>query len=186
MVQPLNNDQSIKQMEHKFASTAAVLGDNEFSQLRNLVYKHFGINLTEQKRSLVIGRLQPLLRARGFTTFQQYYDFLVKEKSHSALTELINRISTNYSFFYREKAHFDFFVRTALPEAVANLQRISSNDLRVWCAGCSTGEEPYIILVLIIATGMQVFWQLIFQNRFSILQKLVPIRQDEPSRCRFN
>ncbi|HIJ77992.1 MAG: protein-glutamate O-methyltransferase CheR [Desulfobulbaceae bacterium] len=150
MPQSFKDNQGSPQQEKNFASTGVLLGDKEFLQLRELVYKHFGINLTEQKRSLVIGRLQPLLRARGFTSFQQYYDFLVKEKSHSSLTELINRISTNYSFFYREKAHFEFFVRTALPEAVARLQQKSSNDIRIWCAGCSTGEEPYMLVMLML------------------------------------
>jgi len=127
-----------------------ILKDKEFLLLRTLVYDNFGINLTEQKRSLIVGRLQPLLRSLGFKTFQEYYNFLVKDSSHANLTDLINRISTNYSFFYREKGHFDFLVRTALPETVERLRRRNSNDLRIWTAGCSTGEEPYMLAMLLL------------------------------------
>ncbi len=132
-------------------STAAMqITDQEFNLLRKLVYDNFGINLTEQKRSLVVGRLHQLLRSHGFGTFKEYYDFLIRDKSHANLTELINRISTNYSFFYREKAHFDFFTKTALPEVTNRLQRQNSNDIRIWTAGCSTGEEPYMLAMLML------------------------------------
>jgi len=124
------------------------INDQEFNLLRQLVYDNFGINLTEQKRSLVVGRLHQLLRSHGFKTFKEYYDFLIRDRSHANLTELINRISTNYSFFYREKAHFDFFVQTALPGVVTRLKAQGSNDLRIWTAGCSTGEEPYMLAML--------------------------------------
>lgn len=124
------------------------ISDQEFGLLRRLVYDNFGINLTDQKRSLVVGRLHQLLRSHGFKTFKDYYDFLVRDRSHANLTELINRISTNYSFFYREKAHFDFFTQTALPDITNRLTSRGSNDVRIWTAGCSTGEEPYMLVML--------------------------------------
>ena len=77
------------------------ISDREFDLIRTLVYDQFGINLTEQKRSLVVGRLQKYLRSSGFATFKEYYDFLTNDTSLKSLTDLINRISTNYSFFYR-------------------------------------------------------------------------------------
>lgn len=126
------------------------ISDDEFKLLRNLVYDRFGIHLSDQKKSLVVGRLQKDLRKMGFKTFHQYYKHIVNNVSSDALSNLINRISTNYSFFYREKAHFDFFKKTLLPEVTADLQRRNSNDLRVWCAGCSTCEEPYTIVMLML------------------------------------
>lgn len=65
------------------------------------------------------------------------------------LGELVNRISTNHTFFFREKEHFDFFLKTALPEAEARLKE-KSKDLRIWCAGCSYGDEPYSLIISII------------------------------------
>lgn len=132
------------------SNTPMQITDQEFGLVRRLVYDNFGINLTEQKRSLVVGRLHQLLRTHGFGTFKEYYDFLIRDRSHQNLTELINRISTNYSFFYREKAHFDFFIKTALPETQKNLQMQNSNDIRIWTAGCSTGEEPYMLAMLML------------------------------------
>ena len=118
--------------------------------LRDLVHTRFGINLTEQKRSLMVGRLQKHIQTMGYTSFEQYYKYLINDKSQKGLDDLINRISTNFSYFYRESAHFDFFTKTALPELIANLQSSNSKDVRIWTAGCSTGEEPYMLLMLMM------------------------------------
>lgn len=129
-------------------AASLVIHDGEFEQLRALIKERFGIHLTDQKRSLVVGRLQKLLRNEGFATFSAYYEHLINDKSERGLSELINRISTNHTYFNREKAHFDFFAQTALPETAARLRRENSRDLRIWCAGCSSGEEPYMLVML--------------------------------------
>lgn len=122
----------------------------EFEEIRKLVYDRFGINLTSEKKALVAGRLQKVLRVRGFETFSAYLQFVERDASGEALEELVNRISTNHTFFYREKDHFDFFTGRALPEAI---QRNRSNrDLRIWSAGCSSGEEPYTLVMLMMET----------------------------------
>lgn len=121
--------------------------DGEFEAIRKLVYSHSGINLTGQKKSLVVGRLQKIVRGLGFVTFQQYLDHLNQDASRRAIGDLINRISTNHTFFFREKDHFDFMVDTALPGIVDRLSAQNSLDLRVWCAGCSTGEEAYGLIM---------------------------------------
>lgn len=119
--------------------------DEEFNKLRSLIYKNIGINLTEEKRTLLMGRLQKTLKSLNFTNFSQYYDYLVADKTGNALSNLANTISTNHTFFWREKEHFDFFQSTALPEIAARAKQSNSNDIRIWCAGCSTGEEPYTL-----------------------------------------
>ncbi|MDW7645423.1 MAG: protein-glutamate O-methyltransferase CheR [Desulfuromonadales bacterium] len=124
------------------------ISDAEFNALRTLIYNRFGINLTDQKKSLLVGRLQKLLRQQGFANFQNYYDFLVKEPGEKGLSDLINLVSTNYTYFNREKDHFDYFLQTALPTVLARLRQENRRDLRVWCAGCSTGEEAYTLLIL--------------------------------------
>jgi len=129
---------------------AMTIGDEEFNLLRRLIKSRFGINLTDQKRSLVVGRLQKLLRGEGFVNFKQYYEYLVNDKSERGLSELINRISTNHTYFNREKAHFDFFQQTALPAVVEMMRRQNNRDLRIWCAGCSSGEEPYTLQMLMM------------------------------------
>ncbi len=124
------------------------ISDKEFAQLRDLIHRRFGINLTEQKRSLLVGRLQKLMRKLDLATFSQYYDYLTEDSSEKGLSELVDLISTNHTYFNREKDHFDYFSTTALPTIIEQLKRQKRKDLRIWCAGCSTGEEPYTLLML--------------------------------------
>ncbi|MBU0484937.1 MAG: protein-glutamate O-methyltransferase CheR [Proteobacteria bacterium] len=128
---------------------SATITDREFNLIRTLVYDRFGINLTEQKRSLVVGRLQKLLRDTGFKNFQDYYNHVISDPSDQALVSLINRISTNYTYFNREKAHFDLMQQKTLPEISAKLKALGRRDLRIWSAGCSSGEEAYMLAILI-------------------------------------
>lgn len=123
--------------------------DEEFGLLRSLIYKRFGINLTDQKRSLLVGRLQKVLRQTGHTSFKSYYDALLEDSTEQALSQLVDRISTNHTYFYREKSHFDFFIETALPKLKPLLERQNNRDIRIWCAGCSSGEEAYMLLMLL-------------------------------------
>jgi len=120
------------------------ISDEEFKKIRSLVYERFGINLTENKRNLVCGRLQKVLSVRGFRTFKEYIDYVENDGGSEALSELINKISTNHTFFFREKSHFDFLSKTVFPELEKRQQH---NDLRIWCAGCSSGEEAYSLVI---------------------------------------
>jgi len=124
------------------------ISDKEFNLLRQLIYDRFGINLTDEKRSLLVGRLQKMIRDKKLGTFQNYYEHLKNDTSGAAVSNLINLVSTNYTFFNREKDHFDFFQKTALPAVCEHLAKQNRKDLRIWCAGCSTGEEPYTLLML--------------------------------------
>jgi len=126
------------------------ISDREFGDLRDLIHQRFGINLTEQKRSLLVGRLQKLMRTLGFGSFSQYIEYLTRDKSEQGLSELVDLISTNHTYFNREKDHFDYFSETAFPAVVENLKRQNRRDLRVWCAGSSTGEEPYTLMMLMM------------------------------------
>ncbi|HOX27309.1 MAG TPA: protein-glutamate O-methyltransferase [Candidatus Krumholzibacteria bacterium] len=121
--------------------------ENEFRILRKLVYENFGIDLGEHKRSLVVGRLQKVLRQRGLPDFAAYVEWLLADRTGAGLEELANRISTNHTYFWRENSHFDYFVTTVLPE-LAERHRDHGTRVRIWCAGCSSGEEPYTLVML--------------------------------------
>lgn len=123
------------------------LTDKEFKLLADFVYKHFGIVISEHKRSLLVGRLQKLVKGHGFNTFLEYYDFLEKGDDKNALSELANRISTNHTFFFREPEHFDFFKSIVLPDITKHSLAKGKKDLRIWCAASSSGEEPYTIII---------------------------------------
>ncbi|MBN1956810.1 MAG: protein-glutamate O-methyltransferase CheR [Desulfuromonadales bacterium] len=130
------------------AATMMAISDQEFDALRSLIYTRFGINLTDEKRSLLVGRLQKMIRDNQLGSFQNYYDYLKSDSSGKAVSDLINLVSTNYTYFNREKDHFDYFQKTALPAVCERLKKQNRKDLRIWCAGCSTGEEPYTLLML--------------------------------------
>lgn len=119
--------------------------EKEFTTLTSFIQKKYGINLTK-KKVLIEGRLSNMIRDRGFTTFQQYMDVLFKDTSGTEITNLLNRITTNHSFFMRESEHFNYLVSDVLPY----LARIHpSRDLRIWSAGCSAGQEAYTMAMAI-------------------------------------
>jgi chemotaxis protein methyltransferase CheR len=123
--------------------------DKEFNFIRTIIYDRFGINLTEQKRSLMVGRLQAVLKEKNFTSFNEYYEYVISDRTGQAIRSLIDRISTNYTYFNRENAHFELLQKTVLPNISAKLKETRSHDLRIWCAGCSSGEEPYMLAILV-------------------------------------
>ena len=124
------------------------LTDEEFRLISNLVYEKCGINLGEQKRTLVVERLQKVLRQGGFSSFKEYYYHVVKDTTGQALLTLMDRISTNHTFFFREKDHFDILIAEILPKILERLPG-TMNNLRLWSAGCSSGEEPYTLAMTI-------------------------------------
>lgn len=125
------------------------LNDREFEQIRNLVYKSFGINLTDQKRALVVGRLNKVLREKGFNTFSEYYNYVTTDQTGKSLSTLVDRISTNHTFFWRESDHFEHFIEISLPEWLDRQRARGQKQLRIWIAGCSSGEESYLLAMLI-------------------------------------
>ncbi|MDY7029538.1 MAG: chemotaxis protein CheR, partial [Spirochaetota bacterium] len=80
--------------------------DAEFESISKLVYEKFGINLTEKKRMLVRGRLHKRLLQMGHNNFQSYYDWIVQDTTGIGLLELVDKISTNHTMFFRESDHF--------------------------------------------------------------------------------
>jgi len=118
--------------------------DSEFKEISEIVYAKYGIHLTEKKRSLVTGRLQQVLKRNDLSSFQEYINYL-KNHDESAMSELVNRISTNHTFFFREYAHFDFLMKVAFPEFEEYHKKKGDKNLRFWCAAASSGEEPYTI-----------------------------------------
>jgi chemotaxis protein methyltransferase CheR len=128
------------------------LGDKEFAFLSDFVYKHCGIVLGEHKRQLVQGRLVRRLRALRLEGFDDYVN-LLRNEPDAELGELASAISTNVTSFFREMHHYDLLANELLPKWLEKKRR-SSDRLRIWSAGCSTGEEPYA-LAMVLAEAME-------------------------------
>lgn len=125
------------------------LNDEEFNLISSLVYSKFGIKLGEQKRALIVGRLQKVLHSGGFLNFKDYYNHVVSEPSGKALLTLVDKISTNHTFFFRENEHFDFLAENILPSIIRENKNRLKPVVRIWCAGCSSGEEPYTVAMVL-------------------------------------
>lgn len=121
------------------------INDNEFMKLTTFIQDNYGINLSS-KRHLIEGRLGNMLTERGFDSFSDYFKFVFSDNSKEEITNLINRLTTNHTFFMREKSHFEFFRDKVLPFWASSLKQ---KDLRVWSAGCSSGEEPYTLAMIL-------------------------------------
>jgi chemotaxis protein methyltransferase CheR len=126
-----------------------VFGDEDFEALRKLVKELTGINLSDQKRELVYGRLARRLRALRLRTFAEYRDLLASDGGKE-IGEFCNAITTNLTSFFREGHHFEYLREQVLQARAAN--RGSSKRLRIWSAGCSTGEEPYSLAMTVLET----------------------------------
>jgi len=125
------------------------LGDAEFETIRRLVGERTGIVLSDAKRDMVYGRLARRLRALGLRRFR---DYLARLEAGDAeeMVAFTNALTTNLTAFFREPHHFEFLQQTLLPELLQ--QQRSSRRLRIWSAGCSTGEEPYSIAMVVRET----------------------------------
>lgn len=116
--------------------------DKNFQFLRKKVKEIAGINLVDTKNELVYSRVSRLLRQYNFKTFDEYCEHL-KKNNPQMLTEFINAITTNFTSFMRENHHFEFLRKCILPQ-IAH-EKYHQKRLRIWSAGCSTGEEPYSV-----------------------------------------
>jgi chemotaxis protein methyltransferase CheR len=121
------------------------LGDAEFEFIRHVVGENAGIVLGPNKRQLVQGRLARRLRELGLPSYEAYCDYL-RDAGPEELVGLINAITTNVTSFFRENHHFEALAQYMLPEAMK--RNAASRRLRIWSAGCSTGEEPYCIAMV--------------------------------------
>jgi chemotaxis protein methyltransferase CheR len=119
--------------------------DSEFEFIRSLVYERSRINLGPDKRELVSARLGKRLRATNTPSLGAYCALLRSPAADEELGNLIDAISTNHTFFFREHAHFDFLRDTIVPEMAARARAERRARFYVWSAACSSGEEPYSI-----------------------------------------
>lgn len=122
------------------------ISEKEFLQLALYIKNNFGIHLKQEKMALVNGRLCTVLQQEGFENFSDYYESVVSDKTGESVIELVNKITTNHTFFMREADHFEFFKGNVLPALV---QSLAEKDLRIWCAACSSGEESYTLAMIL-------------------------------------
>lgn len=121
------------------------LSNEDFEKFSNFTRNNYGLDLS-RKRSNVEARLQSFLSKRGYDSFSPYFQILLNDRKGAEATALLNLLTTNYTFFMREVDHFDYFRDTILPYLV---KTVINKDLRIWSAGCSSGEEPYTLAMIL-------------------------------------
>jgi len=122
------------------------LTNDEFNKIRDYIKSKFGIALSDEKKTLVHSRLRSTIQELGMSSFSEYFEYLLKDKSGEALTRFVNKITTNHTFFMRETDHFDYFRDEVLP--YLEKQYSARKDTRVWCAASSSGEEAVTLQIL--------------------------------------
>ncbi|KTF13283.1 CheR family methyltransferase [Pseudoalteromonas sp. H105] len=119
-----------------------LLTDSDFKKIASLVYNACGIVLGDHKREMVYSRLARRIRTLNLANFKQYLDYLETHKEQE-FSDFINAITTNLTSFFREPHHFEYLKSEVVPKLL--LANRTSKRVRVWSAGCSTGEEPYTL-----------------------------------------
>jgi chemotaxis protein methyltransferase CheR len=128
----------------------ATLSDREFKRFSAFIYDHTGIKMPPVKKTMLEARLQKRLKANAIHSFEEYSDFVFSLEGRSAeLIHLIDVVTTNKTDFFREPGHFDFMVKTAIPNILMTRDDLRREPLRIWSAGCSTGEEPYTLAMVL-------------------------------------
>lgn len=144
------------------------LSDSDFHRMVRFMQDNYGINL-KQKRLLINSRLSASLQAQGYTSFKEFVDDLLNKKDKEQIEFVLNKLTTNYTYFMREKDHYDFFMKVILPDITKRNEH--KKVLSIWSAGCSTAKSHIIYPCVSRSTsarrlrhGIPVYWLRIFHR----------------------
>lgn len=123
-----------------------MITDEEFQRIVSFLKRRYGIDMHE-KKVIINGRLENYLKHGGWNNYTEYMDDVENDSSGALEKELVNFLTTNHTYFMREFQHFEFFKQVVLPWIKKKEER--SKDMRIWCGASSSGEEPYMIAMVI-------------------------------------
>lgn len=126
------------------------MSDDEFQLLRDCIYAHCGIYFDQDSKYILEKRLSHRLTELNFLSFYDYYHFLKYNRSkEQELMDIMDVLTTNETYFFRESFQLKAFSDEIIPELIKSKTARGNRSLRIWSAGCSTGEEPYTIAMLL-------------------------------------
>ena len=120
--------------------------EKDFKKFAEYIQLHYGIHFKQEKQTLVESRLGQILAEMKFNSLTDYLNFVIADKTGKAASVMLDRLTTNYTYFMREPEHFYFLRDRVLPYLE---KTVKEKDLRIWSAACSSGEEPYTIAMMI-------------------------------------
>jgi len=133
-----------------WSAHSPILSDRDFNRFSAFIYEACGIKLPPIKKTMLSARLQKRLRQLHLDSFSAYLDYVLSPDGQAAeLSHMIDVVSTNKTDFFREAKHFDVMTSLVLPDYVQRMTHSSHKMLRVWSAGCSSGEEPYTLAMVL-------------------------------------
>jgi len=134
--------------------TSDSLSSRDMNRLSTLVYDRAGIKLGPEKKVMLEGRLRRRMSKLNLHSYHEYCEYLFDERRRAVdeLPHLIDVVTTNKTEFFRERVHFDLLVKDVLPEICA---RAGNREITIWSAGCSTGEEPYTLAIVLTVFAAQ-------------------------------
>lgn len=129
---------------------STALSERNFRRLSDLIHAECGIKMPNPKKTMLAARLRKRLRDLGMRSLEEYCEYLFSaEGKERELVKMIDVVTTNKTDFFREPRHFDYLLQTALPDLVKSYGAGIRRPLVVWSAGCSSGEEPYTIAMVL-------------------------------------
>jgi chemotaxis protein methyltransferase CheR len=129
------------------------ISNSDFVRLRDLIYAQSGINLSADKKTMLELRIKRRVRSLDLNSFAQYCEYLFGQQGQrEEIVHLLDVVTTNKTDFFREPAHFEYLVQKSLPDLMS--RNASGRELLVWSAGCSTGEEPYTLAIVLSEYGL--------------------------------
>ncbi|MCQ2579625.1 MAG: chemotaxis protein CheR, partial [Treponemataceae bacterium] len=133
------------QNQSYFIPSVKELTKEEFNIIANYIETNVGIKMPETKRIMMQARLARRLKALNMSSFGEYIDYVFARNNNDELILMIDTLTTNKTEFFREATHFDFLSKAVLPEMAAS----GRSTVKIWSAGCSSGEEPYTISMVV-------------------------------------
>jgi chemotaxis protein methyltransferase CheR len=142
------------------AEPEILMSDEEFRLIRDLVYSHSGLFFDNDSKYLLEKRLGRRLSLHQLPAYRDYYHFLRYNRGkEQELSDIMDILTTNETYFFREAFQLKAFTDEIMPELIAEKEKRGERSLRIWSAGCSSGEEPYTIAMLLLEMGCCKGWR---------------------------
>ena len=123
-----------------------ILNDQDYEKFRKVIYDQCGITFSATNRSILDSRIKDLLRKKNIATPAEYLDLVLKNSEEMKI--MLDSVTTNLTRFFRNQPHFDAFINYVIPAVIEQKKKGGDRTIRIWSAGCSTGEEPYTIAMI--------------------------------------
>jgi chemotaxis protein methyltransferase CheR len=157
------SSESNKESLERISENRFVMDDNTFSRLRDVIYQLSGIYYTDDKKSFIESRISKRLIEKNIDTYNSYIKLLQTPSSREEINKLFEAITINETYFFRAEQQYDVLEKIIIPEILKNQINSTNPYLRIWSAGCSSGEEAYSIAILILEKLKTQFPNITFQ-----------------------